>query len=388
MLRIAVRSAGAALAALLLLTATAGAQRYQQTNLVSDVPGLAATTDPDLVNAWGMVHSATSPWWVNDNGTGKSTLYNAAGTKQALVVTVPPPDGSAPGTISAPTGIVFNGSTTDFVVADPNDSTKSGPARFIFATEDGTISGWNPTANPNTAIIKVDHSASAVFKSLAMGVFNGATHLYAANFTGGKVEVFDSSWAPVDVPGGFVDAHLPPDYAPFNVQNIGGNIFVTFAKSDGSKDEVHGRGLGFVDEFDSGGNLLMRLEHGKWLNAPWGIALAPADFGKFSNHLLVGNFGSGTIAAYDPSSGEFDGLMRGRHGRRIVIPGLWALAFGSGGAGLANNGPANTLFFSAGIDDEEHGLFGTLTPIPRKDDDGRDEDDGRDRDDNEHHDNH
>ena len=388
MFRIAVRSAGAALAALLLLSATAGAQRYQQTNLVSDVPGLAATTDPDLVNAWGMVHSATSPWWVNDNGTGKSTLYNAAGTKQALVVTVPPPDGSAPGTTSAPTGIVFNGSTTDFVVANPTDSTKFGAARFIFSTEDGTISGWNPTANPNTAIIKIDNSASAVYKSLAMGVFNGATYLYAANFTGGKVEVFDSSWAPVSVPGGFADAHLPPDYSPFNVQNIGGNIFVTFAKSDGSKDEVHGRGLGFVDEFDSGGNLLMRLKHGKWLNAPWGITLAPADFGKFSNRLLVGNFGSGMIAAYDPSDGEFKGLMRGRHERPIVIPGLWALAFGSGGAGLANNGPANTLFFYAGIDDEEHGLFGTLTPIPHKDDDGKDHDDDKDRDDNEHHDKH
>ncbi|MBZ5570021.1 MAG: TIGR03118 family protein [Acidobacteriia bacterium] len=385
MFRIVVRLVGMSLAALLLLSATAGAQRYQQTNLVSDVPGLAATTDPDLVNAWGMVHSATSPWWVNDNGTGKSTLYDAAGTKQTLVVTVPPPDGSAPGTTSAPTGIVFNGSTTDFIVANPADNTKSGAARFIFATEDGTISGWNPTANPNTAIIEVDHSASAVYKSLAMGVFNGATLLYAANFTGGKVEVFDSSWAPASVPGGFVDAHLPPDYSPFNVQNIGGNIFVTFAKSDGSKDEVHGRGLGFVDEFDSGGNLLMRLKHGKWLNAPWGIALAPADFGKFSNHLLVGNFGSGMIAAYDPSSGEFDGLLRGRHERPIVIPGLWALAFGSGGSGLTNNGPANTLFFSAGIDDEEHGLFGTLTAVPRKDDDGKDRDD-KDHDDSRDHD--
>jgi uncharacterized protein (TIGR03118 family) len=381
MFRIAVKSAAAALAALLLLSATAGAQRYQQTNLVSDVPGLAATTDPDLVNAWGMVHSATSPWWVNDNGTGKSTLYNAAGTKLALVVTVPPPDGSAPGTTSAPTGIVFNGSTTDFVVANPADSTKSGAARFIFATEDGTISGWNPTANPNTSIIKVDNSASAVYKSLASGVFNGATYLYAANFTGGKVEVFDSHWNSVVLTvDQFVDPKLPHAYHPFNVQNIGGNIFVTFAKFDGTKDEVHGRGFGFVDEFDTGGNLLKRLEHGKWLNAPWGIALAPADFGKFSNHLLVGNFGSGMIAAYDPSSGEFDGLLRGPKGRRIVIPGLWALAFGSGGAGLANNGPANTLFFSAGIDDENHGLFGTLTAVPSKDDDDKDRDEDRDED--------
>ena len=388
MFRVAVRSAGAALVALLLLSATAGAQRYQQTNLVSDVPGLAATTDPDLVNAWGIVHSATSPWWVNDNGTGKATLYNAAGTKLALVVTVPPPDGSAPGTTSAPTGIVFNGSTTDFVVANPADNTKSGPARFIFATEDGTISGWNPAANPNTAIIKVDNSASAVYKSLAMGVFNGATYLYAANFTGGKVEVFDSKWNSVVLTvDQFVDPKLPHAYHPFNVQNIGGNIFVTFAKSDGSKDEVHGRGFGFVDEFDTGGNLLKRLEHGKWLNAPWGIALAPADFGKFSNHLLLGNFGSGTIAAYDLSSGEFDGLLRGPKGRRIVIPGLWGLGFGSGGLGLANNGPANTLFFSAGIDDEQHGLFGTLTAVPKKDDDDKDRD-RKDRDDSKDHDKH
>ena len=346
------------IATLVFIPALAEAQHYLQTNLVSDISGVAANTDSNLVNAWGITRGPTTPWWVNDNGTGLSTLYNAAGAKQTLRVTVPPPPNSPPGTTSAPTGIVFNGVNTDFLL-DPNAATSG--ARFIFATEDGTISGWN---GGTVAVIKVDNSASgAVYKGLAIGTFEGTSHLYATNFVGGKVEVYGSNWTPTTVPGGFVDTNLPAGYHPFNLQNIGGNIFVTFAKFDGSKDEVHGRGFGFVDEFDTGGNLLMRFQHGPWLNAPWGIALAPAGFGEFSNRLLVGQFGSGEIAAYDTNTGEFEGRLHGKRGV-LVIDGLWGLAFGGG---ASSNGPLTTLFFTAGPNDESDGLFGTLTAIPDDD---------------------
>jgi uncharacterized protein (TIGR03118 family) len=336
----------------------AQAQHYVQTNLVSDVPGLAAHTDPDLVNAWGIARSATSPWWVNDNGTGKSTLYNQTGTKLSLVVTIPPPPGSTDP--STPTGMVFNGGT-GFVVTGTSGG--SGPARFIFATEDGTISGWNPAADPTNAILEVNNSSSAIYKGLAIGTFTGATLLYAANFAEGRVDVFDSTWHATTVPGGFVDTALPAGYAPFNVQNLGGKIFVSFAQQGTMPDENDGKGLGYVDAFDTGGNLLMRFEHGPWLNAPWGMAIAPPNFGEFSNRLLVGQFGSGQIAAYDLDSGEFEGLLHGSKGA-LSIDGLWALAFGGGSA---NNGPTNTLFFTAGINDEQDGLFGTLTVAPDND---------------------
>lgn len=345
----------AVMGAVALLSLAAAAQHYQQTNLVSDVPGLAMHTDPALVNSWGLTRGATTPWWVADNGTGKSTLYNASGVKQALVVTVPPSSGSTP------TGVVFNGGS-GFAVSN---GTASGSARFIFVTEDGTVSGWSPAVDANNAILRLDNSATAIYKGVTLATFKGAPHLYAANFKSGKVEVYDSSWAPVTVPGGFVDTDLPSGYAPFNVQNIGGNVYVMFALQGEPPDEVDGRGLGFVDEFDSGGNLLLRLQHGPWLNAPWGIAKAPANFGKFSNDLLAGNFGSGEIAAFDPSTGEFLGRLHGNRGV-LVIPGLWAIMFGGG---TANNGATDQLFFTAGIDDEQHGLFGTLTAIVKGDQD-------------------
>jgi len=251
------------------------------------------------------------------NGTGKSTIYNAAGVKQATVVTVPPPPGSTPGTMSTPIGIVFNGNAADFLLsAGP-------PARqaiFIFATEDGTISGWNPNVNATTAIVKVNHSGTAIYKGLTIGTFNGADFLYAANFGGtGRVEVYDATWTAASVPGGFADPQLPPGYAPFNVQNIDRNIFVMFALQGEPPDEVDGRKLGYVDEFDSGGNLLLRLQHGPWLNAPSGVAKAPANFGKFSGDLLVGNFGSGEIAAFNATSGGFRGRLHIEKGT-LVIP--------------------------------------------------------------------
>ncbi len=353
---------GLSVGTMLGLAPSAWAQhRYQQTNLVSDVPGLAAVTHMPLVNPWGLARSATSPWWASDNGAGVSTLYTGAGAPLGLVVTIPVPSGGTPP--STPTGIVFNGST-DFQVGTNQ------PARFIFVTEDGTISGWNSGTN---AVLKVDHSDSAVYKGLALGQRNGANFLYAANFSAGMVEVYDKDFNPVNLgAGAFRDRHLPRGFAPFNVQNINGMIFVAFAKQDDQKqDEVAGAGLGFVDAFNTDGVLLMRLQHGHWLNAPWGIAWAPANFGKFSNMLLVGNFGSGKIAAFDPNHGHFRGMVRGAHGRPLAIEGLWALSFGND----AGAGPSTTLFFTAGIDDEAHGLFGTITPWADPDDGDHDGDD-------------
>ncbi|HVS52327.1 MAG TPA: TIGR03118 family protein [Opitutaceae bacterium] len=323
-------------------------RHYQQTNLVSDLPNLATVTDPHLVNPWGLAASAAGPWWVADNGTGLSTLYNGAGAVQSLVVTVPKAVGSSDA--AAPTGIVFNSVATDFLVG------ANQPARFIFATEEGTISGWN--SGPN-AVLKVTNPG-AVYKGLTLAAMNGANFLYAANFGGDTVDVFDRNFAPVALgEDAFRDRAIPGDYAPFNVQRVGDAIYVTFAKKEaGSIDELHGPGRGLVDVFSPDGVLRHRLRWGPWFNAPWGVVRAPADFGAFSDMILVGQFGSGKIAAFDPESGEFRGLLRSEHGRALSIEGLWALAFGNG----ASAGATNTLFFTAGIEDEAHGLFGTITP--------------------------
>jgi uncharacterized protein (TIGR03118 family) len=337
-------------------------QFYQQTNLVSDIPGLAITTDPNLVNPWGIIHPPTGPWWVNDNGTGVATLYTGEGTPfpvgSPLVVTIPPPTGgSGPAT---PTGIVFNG-TKDFDVAPGK------PALFMFVTEDGTISAWKRDVDPTHAVLKVDNSPAAVYKGAAMALNNGVLYLYVADFRGGHVAVFDTNFSPVDLAdGAFTDPEVPAGFAPFNVFNIDGRLFVTFAKQDAAlHDDVAGPGNGFVDLFAPDGTLLMRLKHGPWLNSPWGIALAPDNFGKLSGQLLVGNFGSGQIATFDPDTGNFQGLMKGPKGKPITIDGLWGLGFGNG----ATAGPTNTLFFAAGINGEKDGLFGTLTLIERGDGD-------------------
>jgi uncharacterized protein (TIGR03118 family) len=349
---------------LLFAAASISAQQYQQTNLVSDVPGLAQFTDPDLVNPWGLTSSSSSPWWVADNGTGLATLYNGDGVKQGLIVTVATPPGDTdPAT---PTGIVFNGSTDFQLVpgATPNTA-----ARFIFVTEDGTISGWR---SGTQSVLKVNNSGSAIYKGVTIAQNGGANFLYVANFSGGTVDVFDANYAPVTLAAGaFTDPTLPEGFAPFNVQNINGSVYVAFAKQDEEKeDEVAGRKLGYVDVFDGAGTLLQRIENGPWMNAPWGLAMAPAGFGKASGELLVGMFGSGQIATFDPATGEFEGLLRAPRGRPIQIDGLWALRFGNG----ANAGPTTTLFFTAGIDDEAHGLFGTITPIPKKGGDDDDDD--------------
>ncbi len=342
---------------------------YQQTNLVSDLPNIAKFQDPNLLNPWGLSHGPTTPWWVSDNGAGVSTLYDGNGTPvnplppgtPPLVVTIPPPAGSPAGTTATPTGNVFNG-TSGFVVTE---GSASGPSRFIFATEDGTISGWNPSVDKTHAILEVDRStvgAGAVYKGLAIASLASGTFIYATNFRFGTVEMFDSSF---NLVGSFTDPKLAntcplPNqcYAPFGIQNIGGKLFVTFALQNAEKhDDVSGPAHGFVDVFDTSGNLIQRLIlHGR-LNSPWGLALAPADFGRFGNALLVGNFGDGRINAYDLNTGEFLGQLRDQANTPITIDDLWALGFGND----ANAGLHNELFFTAGINDEADGLFGKIT---------------------------
>jgi uncharacterized protein (TIGR03118 family) len=339
----------------LCLSTNALAQHYQQTNLVSDVPGMAATTDPNLVNPWGLTRSSTSPWWVADNGTGVSTLYNGSGGIIPLVVTIPVPPGGTPP--SAPTGTVFNGSSDFF------------GDHFIFVTEEGTISGWS---SGTSAVLRVNNSGSAIYKGVTLAQINGANRLYAANFFAGRVDVFNGTYMPVNLgAGAFSDPSLPTGYAPFNVQAAGGMIFVTFAQQDADKeDEVDGPGLGFVDAFDSAGHLLLRLQSGPWMNAPWGVVIPPANFSGpgaglggsigISNEILIGQFGGGQIARFSLKDGSFAGFLLDVNNQPITIDGLWALGFGNGGTA----GPTNTLYFTAGIDDENHGLFGTITQVP------------------------
>jgi uncharacterized protein (TIGR03118 family) len=333
---------------------------YQQTNLVSDQPGVARVTDSNLVNSWGIVHGPTTPFWIADNGTGVSTLYNGAGDPfpvgSPLVVTIPPPHGSPAGTTSAPTGIVFN-STAGFVVSKDK---VSGAALFIFATEDGTISGWNRNVDPTNAILEVDKSPGAVYKGLAMGSTDAGTFLYATNFRAGTIDVFNDQFHQVSLAGSFHDPTLPRGYAPFGIANINGHIIITYAKQDAARhDDVAGQGHGFVDIYDTSGQLLQRLvTHGQ-LNSPWGLALAPDNFGRFSNDLLIGNFGNGRINAFDPETGGFRGQLRDAKNRPITIDGLWGLEFGND----VNAGPSTTLFFTAGPDHESHGLFGSLVNV-------------------------
>jgi uncharacterized protein (TIGR03118 family) len=343
-----------ALALMLFMAPTpwAAENAYEVHTLVSDLPGVADHQDPNLVNAWGIVFNPNGPVWVNDNGTGVATLYDGDGNPQSLVVTIPPPNG-APGP-SAPTGIVFNNSS-DFKVSPKN------PAVFIFATEDGTLAAWNPV-DRHKAILKVDNSMrGAVYKGLALAA-NGSGHfLYATDFHNATIAVFDKDFQPARLPGSFEDPAIPPGYAPFGIRNINGDLYVTYAQQDAAKhDDVPGEGHGFVDVFDANGQLIHRLaSHGK-LNSPWGLALAPAGFGEFSNRLLVGNFGDGAINAYDLASGEFRGQLQDADGHIFHIDGLWGLSFGNG----VLDQPTDVLFFAAGPDHESHGLYGRIAPSP------------------------
>jgi uncharacterized protein (TIGR03118 family) len=328
--------------------------RYTVHKLQSDVPGAATNTDPDLVNGWGIAAGPASgpatPWWVADNHTAKSTLYNGtSGAKLGLVVDIPGPDG--PG---APTGVVFNGST-DFVITG-GGGTKA--ALFIFDGEDGVVSAWN---GGTAAVIAATSKNGAIYKGLAIGSVGTANYLYATDFHNGHVDVYDGTFALKDWGNAFVDPGIPAGFAPFGIQNIAGQIFVTYAKQDADKvDEIDGKGLGYVSAFGTDGSFHGRVASRGRLNAPWGLAWAPSNFGKFSNRLLVGNFGDGRINAFrltHDEGWEPSGRLKGTNHKSIRIDGLWGIGFGNGGGA----GPTNTLYFAAGPDDENHGLFGSIT---------------------------
>jgi uncharacterized protein (TIGR03118 family) len=333
--------------ALMLLTAAisrgGNSNSYTRTDLVSDVPGQAKFTDPNLVNAWGIALGGV--FWVADNGTGLSTLYALDGTPQSLVVTIPP-SASNTGGVSAPTGTVVN-SGSGFVVTN---GTNSGPAVFIFASEDGAITGWNPKVDSTHAILVVDHGASgAVYKGLAIST--AQDRIYVTNFNAARVEIYDPSFNEIDNSSTFVDPTIPTGFAPFGIQNINGSIYVSYAKQDPAKhDDVAGPGHGFVSIFDSSGNFTKRLITHAPLNSPWGMALAPASFGKASGKLIVGNFGNGRINIFDPDTGAFINAFEKSNGNILVINSLWGLSFSG-----------TDLFVTAGIDAEAHGLFAEIT---------------------------
>jgi len=307
--------------------------------LVSNVPGMATFVDPNLVNGWGLAASSTSPWWVSDNGTNESTLYRADGTQVPLIVQVP----------IKPTGLVFWSFTRRAV--------------FVFDTEAGQLRGWHPSQGNQTVVLADRSADGAIYKGLAYAATSSGDRFYATDFHNARVDVFDGNFAIVNTPGAFVDPNIPAGWGPFGIQTIGSRVFVTYGLQDEeAEDEVSGQALGFVDVYDTGGALLARVaQHGQ-LNAPWGLALAPDNFGRFSGDLLVGNFGDGQINAYEElENGHFAhrGELRDATGKSISIDGLWALQFGHG---APNNGPTNTLFFTAGPNDEANGLFGSITP--------------------------
>jgi len=330
------------------LSLPVSAQRVAVTNLTSDITNAASVMDPDLVNPWGLSISPGGPWWVSDNGTGLSTLYNSSGQNQGLIVTIPSGTGSGTGT---PSGTVYNG-TTGFKI-------NGQVAAFLFCTEDGTISGWY---GGTSAFIAVNNNGSgAVYKGMTLASQGGANYLYVANFHAGTVEAYDTNFAPHSFgSSAFVDTSLPAGYAPFNVQLVGSKLVVAYAKHDAAKhDDVPGQGQGFVDIYDTAGNLSLRLAHTVYLNAPWGAVQAPANFGGFSNDLLIGNFGNGAISAYNMTTGVFVGNFLDVNDLNLKIDGLWALAFGNGGSG----GPTTTLYFTAGPFVENHGIFGSIVPV-------------------------
>jgi uncharacterized protein (TIGR03118 family) len=378
-----------------------------QTNLVSDLPGVAQVLDPNLVNPWGISESGGSPFWISDNNAGVSTLHNVPGANNTpvsinpLVVSIPTP-GDPLGASGAPTGTVFNldgGAAGGFTVSgvDKNGNPITAPAVFLFATEDGTLVGWNPTVNSKGfdpakagtyAIIAVDNSGNnftepdplkqtgAVYKGLSIAsslspIFAGdpssTTVLYAANFRSGKIEVYDSNFKLVTTlpMGAFSDPNLPKDYAPFNVQVLDDKVYVTYAQQDSARhDDIGGQGHGFIDVFNLDGTPGLpggkeRLVSRGALDSPWGLAIAPSSFGNVANDLLVGNFKSGFIDIYNPATGQFLGQLKDTDGEPIHIDGLWALKVGNDGAG----GDANTVYFTVGLDHEMHGLFGSLTPV-------------------------
>jgi uncharacterized protein (TIGR03118 family) len=320
---------------------------FTQTDLVSDIPGMAAVTDPHLINPWGISLGPTTAFWVSDNRTGVSTLYDGNGQAQPLVVTIPASASAAPGAVGSPTGTVFNGGTGFVVKANG----KSGAALFLFASLDGTISGWNPNVDPTHALLAVDANGAS-YTGLALASNGGSSFLYAANFRAGTIDVYDQAFHKASLAGDFSDPSLPAGFAPFNVKALNGNLFVEYARQDRTPTG------GFVDVYGTDGRLLRRLASGGPLNAPWGVTIAPAHFGAFGGAVLVGNFGDGKINAFDATSGAFLGTLTDAAGHPLVNDHLWALTVGNGGAG----GDPNSVYLAAGIQNEAHGLFARLTP--------------------------
>jgi uncharacterized protein (TIGR03118 family) len=323
---------------------------FTVTALVSDGVAPAAHTDVNLKNPWGVAFNPNGFAWVADNGTNVATLYDGNGVPQSLVVTIPSgKNGSA-----SPTGIVFNG-TQSFTVTENG---KSGVAAFIFAGEGSTITAWAPVVGPTNAFVMYDDgTGGAVYKGLALAAQNGNNFLYATDFHNNKIDVFNTSFTKVAMPGAFVDPAIPAGFAPFGIQAIGSNLFVTYAMQDAARhDDVAGAGLGMVDVFDTAGNLRQHFATGGPLNAPWGIAQAPGNFGLMSGAILIGNFGDGTINAFNASSGQSMGPLKGPSGSPLVEPGLWGIAFGNN----LSNQPSNTLFFAAGPNNEANGVYGRI----------------------------
>jgi len=323
---------------------------FTVTALVSDGVVPAAHTDPNLKNPWGVTFNPKGFVWVADNGTNVATLYDGNGVPQSLVVTIPDgKNGSA-----SPTGIVFNG-TQSFTVSENG---KSGVAAFIFTGEGGTITAWAPDVGPTNAFVMYDDgTGGAVYKGLALAAMNGNNFLYATDFHNNKIDVFNTNFTKVPMPGAFTDPAIPVGFAPFGIQAIGSNLFVTYAMQDPVKhDDVAGAGLGMVDVYDTAGNLKQHFATGGSLNAPWGIAQAPGNFGPMSGAILIGNFGDGTINAFNASSGQSIGPLTGPNGSPIVEHGVWGIAFGND----LSNQPSNTLFFAAGPNDEADGVYGRI----------------------------
>ncbi len=395
---------GIALSSIAVLTgasALATAQQYKQTNIVANTAGIASNTDSSLVNPWGQARSSAGPWWLSDAGTGLSTLYNGVGVKQGLVVTIPkadPANTALPHGL--PSGIISNGSPTDFLLAPGKQ------AAFVYSTLDGSLAAWNPSvgitpggAAPSTnAITTYVGPKGSAYTGLTSALINGERFLYAANFGLGTVDIFDNAFNPVtgkqiakrearasqgdgveDVPltqsGAFKDDRLPNNYVPFNVQAIGNDLVVTYVlhPAGSGPKETDGPGLGYVDIYSTAGKLLRRLEHGIWLNAPWGVALAPLDFGGYSHSLLIGQFGgagnsesAGYIAAYDLATGKFEGLLQNASGAPLVIQGVWSLSPGNVGPNNLDPAaaPSGEVYFTAGPNGETAGLYGYLSAVP------------------------
>jgi len=337
------------------MSGLASAASYKPFVMTADTSGVAPNTDPHLVNPWGVSFSGTGPFWTANNNTGTSTVYNSTGQIQPIVVTIPAVGGSP---VGSPTGTVFNGST-DFVVTQ---GTKSGAASFIFNSEDGSITGWNPTVNASNAVVAVDNSPSgAIYKGLEIANNGTGNFLYAANFFSGKIEVYDKNFNLTNLAGNFTDPNLPAGVAPHNIRLINGQLWVLYAKQNAQKtDPVFGAGFGLVDIFDLNGNFVKRFTARGKLNAPWGIALAPSTFGTFANAVIIGNLGDGKMTAYNATTGAPLGQLSGANGQPLRIQGLWALTFGNGGQG----GLTNVLYFTAGPGGYQHGWLGSITFQP------------------------